>query len=236
MNCYTEEAHFFSNEEINVLSAIGSHAAIAIDNSKQVVKSAIIKEMHHRVKNNLQTIASLLRLQMHYSKMKSIEDVLQESINRILSISAVHEVLSHDQFDIVSIRKVIENILTATIQSLSVPEKHISTILTGTDIQLVPAQATSVALILNELIQNSVEHGFEIIDNGSIEVAMEEDDQEIRFKVIDDGTPLPQDFNLKKDRNLGLQIVESLVRDDLRGKFSILEENNKTIAAISFPK
>lgn len=219
LNCYTEEAHFFSNEEINVLSAIGSHAAIAIDNSKQVVKSAIIKEMHHRVKNNLQTIASLLRLQMHYSKMKSIEDVLQESINRILSICAVHEVLSHDQFDIVSIRKVIENILTATIQSLSVPEKHISTILTGTDIQLVPAQATSVALILNELIQNSVEHGFEIIDNGSIEVAMEEDDQEIRFKVIDDGTPLPQDFNLKKDRNLGLQIVESLVRDDLRGKF-----------------
>ena len=61
-------------------------------------------------------------------------------------------------------------------------------------------------------------------------------DREIRFKVIDDGTPLPQDFNLKKDRNLGLQIVESLVRDDLRGKFSILEENNKTIAAISFPK
>lgn len=235
LNCYTDKPHVFTSEEIGVLTAIGSHAAIAIENAKLVVKSAVIQEMHHRVKNNLQTIASLLRLQMHYAKTDSVETVLQESINRILSIAAVHEVLSRDEMDAVSIRKVAENILAATRQSLVLPGKKVETSLQGPDILLPPAKATSVALILNELIQNAVEHGFKDIDEGEIRVAFSEGEREIELEVVNDGTPLPDDFDLRRNRNLGLQIVESLVRDDLHGKF-MLESDGHITARVVFPK
>lgn len=235
LNCYTEKPRVFNNEEISVLMAIGSHAAIAIENAKLVVKSAIVQEMHHRVKNNLQTIASLLRLQMHYSKLKSVEDVLQESINRILSIASVHEVLSKEEMERVSIKKVAENILKETRQALVPPEKQIETSFDGTDIMLPPAKATSVALILNELIQNAIEHGFEHIDKGQVAVSLTEDDHDMTLTVVNDGTPLPEDFDVHKNRNLGLQIVENLVRDDLHGTFT-LSSNGRITATVIFPK
>jgi two-component sensor histidine kinase len=172
---------------------------------------------------------------MHYSKLKSVEDVLQESINRILSIAAVHEVLSQEQLDVVSVRKVVENIMTATIQSLVQPGKHVAPLLNGPDIYLLPSKATSVALILNELVQNAVEHGFKDIDSGTLEVKLSEDDREITVKVINDGSPLPDGFDLRRNRNLGLQIVENLVRDDLHGRFS-LECDGKISATVIFPK
>ncbi len=235
LNCYTEKPHVFTNDEIGVLTAIGSHAAIAIENSKLLVKSAIIQEMHHRVKNNLQTIASLLRLQMQYSKFKSVGTVLQESINRILSIASVHEVLSHEDMDRVNVKKVAENILTATRQNLVAPGKHIETSLSGDDFLLPPSKATSVALILNELIQNAVEHGFTDINDGILSVSITEDDRDIRVVVINDGSPLPEGFDLHKNRNLGLQIVENLVRDDLHGQFT-LESDGRITATVVFPK
>lgn len=235
LNCYTEQPHTFSNEELAVLTAIGSHAAIAIENSKLVVKSAIVQEMHHRVKNNLQTIASLLRLQMHYAKAETTDQALQESINRILSIAAVHEVLSREELERVNIKKVAENILTATRQSLVPPGKRIETSLTGPDILLAPAQATSVALILNELIQNAVEHGFKDIDEGEVKLKLHQGEREIKLEVINDGTPLPDGFDIRSHRNLGLQIVESLVRDDLHGKFT-LTSNGHITATVVFPR
>ncbi|HEY3298640.1 MAG TPA: GAF domain-containing protein [Armatimonadota bacterium] len=235
MNCYTERPHVFGNEEISVLMAIGSHAAIALENAKLVVRSAIVQEMHHRVKNNLQTIASLLRLQMQYSKLKSVEDVLQESINRILSIAAVHEVLSKEEMERVSIRRVAENILKETHMALAHPTKQITTSLEGPEILLPPSKATSLALVLNELIQNAMEHGFEKIDRGEIKVELIEEDREIRLIVTNDGTPLPQGFDVRKHRNLGLQIVDSLVHDDLHGNFT-LESNGKIVATVVFPK
>jgi len=236
LNCYTDKPHVFTNEEIGVLTAIGSHAAIAIENAKLVVKSAIVKEMHHRVKNNLQTIASLLRLQMRYAKTDSVETVLQESINRILSIAAVHEVLSQEELDMVSTKKVAQNILTATRQSLVSPEKRVQTSLHGPDILLPAAMATSVALILNELIQNAVEHGFKDIDRGEISVTLSEEDRDIKLQVMNDGTPLPEGFNLHRNRNLGLQIVENLVRDDLHGRFTLKGDGHHITATVVFPK
>jgi two-component sensor histidine kinase len=236
LNCYTDHPHVFTEEEIAVLTAIGSHAAIAIENSKLVVRSAIVQEMHHRVKNNLQTIASLLRLQMHYSKFDSVEQVLQESINRILSIAAVHEVLSKEELDAVSIKKVAENILTATRQSLVPPGKHVETSMEGPDVLLPPAKATSVALILNELVQNAAEHGFKDIDGGEIRVKVSQDDREVKLEVLNDGTPLPSGFDLRRHRNLGLQIVENLVREDLHGKFTLANDTSHVAATVVFPK
>jgi len=237
LNCYTDKPHHFSEEEISVLTALGNHAAIAIEHAKLMVKSAIIQEMHHRVKNNLQQIASLLRLQMHYAGERSVEQVLTESLNRILAIASVHELLSREDLDIISVKKVAESIVQATLQSVIAPGKHIKMSIEGPDILLPSSQATSVALILNELTQNAVEHGFgDGSDDGMIAIILHEDAHHVRLVVSNTGTPLPAGFDIKKTDSLGLQIVESLVRGDLHGKFSLTTVDSRTIAEVLFAK
>ncbi|MDO8585710.1 MAG: GAF domain-containing protein [Armatimonadota bacterium] len=235
LNCYTARPHVFTDEDLQLLSALASHAAIAIENAKLMVRSAIIQEMHHRVKNSLQTIASLLRLQIRYGKFESVEQVLNESITRILSIAAVHEMLSQENMDNVSIKKIAENIIAATSQGLVPPDKHITMSVRGVDVFLPSGKATSVALILNELIQNAVEHGFKSISGGKITVELGEEQDELKMVISNDGEPLEPDFDFRKARGMGLQIVENLVHDNLNGSFT-LEDNGGTKATVVFPK
>ncbi|MGI4789383.1 MAG: GAF domain-containing protein [Janthinobacterium lividum] len=237
LNCYTEKPHHFSDDEISVLSALGNHAAIAIEHAKLMVKSAIIQEMHHRVKNNLQQVASLLRLQMHYVGQRSVEQVLTESLNRILAIASVHELLAREDLDIISVKKVAEQILQATAQGILAPNKHIAMKIEGPDILLPSAQATSVALILNELVQNAVEHGFgEGMDDGDILISLGEEPKFITLDVSNNGTLLPEGFDIRKTDSLGLQIVESLVRGDLQGRFTLTNEGARTVSSVIFAK
>ena len=237
LNCYTEKPHRFTDEEISVLSALGAHAAIAIEHAKLMVKSAIIQEMHHRVKNNLQQVASLLRLQMHYAGQRSVEQVLSESLNRILAIASVHELLAREDLDIISVKKVAEQIIQATAQGILAPGKHIAMRIEGPDILLPSSKATSVALILNELVQNALEHGFGPgMDDGEIRITLAEEPKVITLEVANDGTPLPDGFDIRKTDSLGLQIVESLVRGDLQGRFLLTSDGSQTVANIVFAK
>lgn len=237
LNCYTERPHHFTDEEISLLTALGNHAAIAIEHAKLMVKSAIIQEMHHRVKNNLQQIASLLRLQMHYAGERTVEQVLSESLNRILAIASVHELLSREDLDIISVKKVAESIIAATAQSVVSPSKHIKMSIEGPDILLPSSQATSVALILNELTQNAVEHGFgDGYDVGEIHVKLAEETNLIRLTVSNNGARIRPGFDFRKSDSLGLQIVESLVRDDLQGRFTLMQDDEMTVASVVFGK
>lgn len=237
LNCYTERPHHFTEDEISVLTALGSHAAIAIEHAKLMVKSAIIQEMHHRVKNNLQQIASLLRLQMHYAGERTVEQVMTESLNRILAIASVHELLSREDLDIISVKKVAESIVQATAQSVIAPAKQIKMQIEGPDILLPSSQATSVALILNELIQNAVEHGFgDGQDAGQILITLAEEPHQICLTVKNDGRIIADDFDIRQADSLGLQIVDSLVRGDLQGKFTLLREDDMTVASVVFGK
>lgn len=236
LNCYTARAHVFTDEELSLLTALASHAAMAIENSKLKVRSAVISEMHHRVKNSLQMIASLLRLQVRYGKFDSAEQVLNESINRILAIAAVHELLSSENLDDVNIRKVGEVILNATGGSLLPPDKRVEMRVEGANLMLTSRKATPVALILNELVQNAIEHGFKNTENGKITIRLQEEDETIRMIVTNDGDPLPLDFDIKQNRNLGLQIVENLVFDDLSGTFTLSNEDGTTVGDVIFPR
>jgi GAF domain-containing protein len=155
LNCYTDHPHLFTDEELSTLEAVANHAALAIDHARLMVRSAILQEMHHRIKNNLQQIASLLRLQMHYSRYKTVEEVIQDSLSRILAIAQVHELLSREDLDMVSLRKIASSILHNTKQALVPPGKQVRSQVEGDDVLLPLQQATAVALILNELIQNA---------------------------------------------------------------------------------
>ena len=237
LNCYTDRPHKFTEEEIAFLTALGNHAAIAIEHAKLMVKSAIIQEMHHRVKNNLQQVASLLRLQMHYAGHRSVEQVINESLNRILAIASVHELLSREDLDIISVKQITESILAATKQSLIAPNKRIAMSVEGPDILLASSQATSLALILNELVQNALEHGFgEGFDEGTILIALLETPREVELSVTNDGNLVPAEFDLRQADSLGLQIVQSLARGDLHGHFTLDRSGDKTRARLVFPK
>lgn len=236
LNCYTEKPHEFTEDEIAVLTTLGNQVAVAIENAKLMVKGALLQEMHHRVKNNLQTIASLLRLQAHYAADRSPVDVLNESINRVLAVAAVHDLLSREDLDTISVRKIADSIVTATKQSFTLPNKRIDMRVEGPDLLLSSHQANSVALVLNEMVQNAVEHGYAIADEGAILVRLTELPEHWLLEVRNDGDPLKPDFNPQRDRDLGLQIIDSLTRGDLQGEFTLKTEGHQTVAAIKFPK
>lgn len=233
LNCYTEKPHQFSDDEVGVLTALASNAVIAIENSQLHVRSAILQEMHHRVKNNLQTVASLLRLQMRYGREVTTESALTESINRIQAIAVVHDMLSREDLDTISVRKLAETIMAAHASS-SVPRGHnIKFSVEGPDTVLASHHATAVALILNELIQNALEHGLGEVKEGDLRVEIEVFADQVRILVENTGKLLPEGFDYRRNRNLGLQIVDNLVRDDLRGTFE-LKSGQTTRAEVHF--
>jgi len=233
LNCYTSRPKTFSQEEIHTLQTLANQAAIAIENAKLVVRSAIIQEMHHRVKNSLQTVASLLRLQMHRPGEGTMEEMLRESINRIISIAAVHDLLSREELDQVNLREIAETILTLTGRSLLDPSRRVRMRVTGEDISLPASKAASIALILNELIQNAVEHGFSGGRGEVLEVQIAREGAAVSVQVINDGDPLPLDFDPRQSESLGLQIVLSLTQNDLGGRF-LLQSGPQTRATVVF--
>lgn len=236
LNCYTSRPHEFTDEEISLCTALANQAAISIQNAKLMVQQAVLQEMHHRVKNSLQTIASLLRLQLRVGKFDSPREALIQSISRIQSIATVHELLSSENLDDVSLKKLADSILSATAKGLLPDVKKFNISVQGDDFGLPSRQATYVALILNELIQNAVEHGLAGKYGRELTVNVTHDEDEVRLEVVNDGEPLPEDFDIKRSRSLGLHIVESLVRDNLLGEFSLTSDGEKTRSVVTFPR
>lgn len=238
LNCYTEKIHTFTKEELVVLQALGTQAALAIEHAKLMVKSAVIQEMHHRVKNNLQQIVSLVRLEMRFSKYTTVEDALNDTLSRILAISSVHELLTRDDLDSVKVKKVAESILHATQQSVVPPGKTIRTQVEGDDFTLPLNKATSLALVLNELVQNAVEHGFKTLTDGRIHIQLTRDETTMRLIVTNDGEALPEGFTPRNVNSLGLSIVEMLVRGDMNGTFTLenAPDGSGIVATVIFPR
>src|SRR4030088_2478852 len=200
------------------------------------IKTAMIQEIHHRVKNNLQTIAALLRLQARRTGNPEVADQLRESIGRIISIAVVHEFLSHEETSVINIHEVSNRILAEVRNGVLDHSRPITLTLEGMRNFTLPAQqATSCALIINELVQNAVEHAFVGLPGGSIVVRLAEQDDSLYIEIQDDGRGLPHDFDYTSQGGLGLQIVRSLVREDLKGQFE-LANGQGVRAIVSFPK
>ena len=199
------------------------------------IKSAMIQEIHHRVKNNLQTIAALLRLQARQTTSEQVAEQLRQTVSRILSIAVVHEFLTKDEQAVINIHEVGNRILREVTQGTLDPAKHIELRLEGTKNFYLPAQqATSCALIINELLQNAVEHGYRGRQAGTISVRLDETDDSMTVEIRDDGDGLPEGFNID-EAGLGLRIVRTLVQEDLKGQF-LLENGRGVRALVSFPR
>jgi two-component sensor histidine kinase len=235
MSCYTTELHEFTEAEVSALQTLAQQAAISIEHAKLQVRTTLLQEMHHRVKNNLQQIASLIRLQMRHPGEKTLAEALNDTQARILSISAVHDLLSRDDLDHVSILSIAESLVQLQQSSLLRPDRRIQFLVRGDAVYLSTAQATQVALALNELILNAAEHGFARTESGDIHITVEDMDEEVGVWVSNKGDSLPPDFDLSKYGNLGLQIVDSLARS-LGGRFVLEDRLGWTVAEIQFPR
>lgn len=235
-NVQTENRHEFTEDEKELFGFITDLAATALEKA-QLVHAALVQEMHHRVKNNLQMIAMLLRLQTAQEKELSPEAVLNESINRVLSIATVHEILSEAVVDKVDVLDLIKRVSTTIGGNMVNPMANITIAVEGDTVQLPSQRATSLALVANELIQNALEHGIGHRSEGTIKIKLTNEGNRLRINVSDDGQGLPPEFNPETDLGLGLSIVRTSILEDMRGRFWIKPDKYGpgTMAQVAIP-
>lgn len=197
--------------------------------------NAMMQEMHHRIKNNLQTVADLLSLEMSRNPRPEVQESLRDSITRIKSIAASHEMLSAENVGSTDITELARLVTENLRRSMVGSDQKIEARVLGPSIFLTSKLATAFALVLNELVSNAIEHGFRNGRAGCIEVELDWDGAEIWVRVQDNGAGLPPEFDLVKSKGLGLQIARTLVQKDLSGKLALTNGNGSgTTAWIQF--
>ncbi|SPF33985.1 Histidine kinase-, DNA gyrase B-, and HSP90-like ATPase family protein (fragment) [Candidatus Desulfosporosinus infrequens] len=199
-------------------------------------QSTVIREIHHRVKNNLQNVAALLRLQMRRSDLEAVKAEFMASINRIISIAMVHDVFTYQTRDSIDLRELSQRILNGLIDSSVLPEHSIETRVEGQHLLLPSLQAVPLALVINELLTNSFKHGIQFLENGLITIEILEAKGQIQLSVSDNGLEPLAPFDTEQQRRLGLQIVDSLVGEQLGGKFRMERIEGMTCVTVCFPK
>lgn len=198
------------------------------------VKAAVIQEIHHRVKNNLQMVASLLRLQARRTASAEAAAALKESVSRIMSISAAHELLSTREGDI-DVRQITESIISLLQSSILPPDFRLRREFCGGTAVLPVGRASNLALVVNEIVSNSFEHGFCGRKEGTIRLSLEERGSGWSLDFSDDGCGLPADFSLENVSSLGLSIVKTLVGGDMQGTLSVYSADGLTHVRIELP-
>jgi two-component sensor histidine kinase len=182
-------------------------------------KDATIREIHHRVKNNLQTISSLLHLQGRRLESQEARDAVQESVRRIESIAVVHETLAQEIGDKVAFLDVLRPLIRMVEEGLSSPDRPVRFHVAG-EAGVLPAEVvTPLAVVVTELLQNAVEHAYPTTSErrvGHVLVELGRDGGTVRVRVVDDGVGVPEDFSLDAG-GLGLTIVRTLLESDLGG-------------------
>jgi two-component sensor histidine kinase len=187
-----------------------------------LTKDATIREIHHRVKNNLQTISSLLRLQARRLSSDDARAAVNESVRRIRTIALVHETLSRDPGEDVAFVEIVRPLVRLAEDGLQSPDRPIRFSTQGDGGRLPATIATPLSVVLTELLQNAVDHGFSVDDptmrrGGHVVVQLANDGSELRIRVIDDGKGLAEGFDLDSAEGLGLSIVRTLVTTELGG-------------------
>jgi two-component sensor histidine kinase len=203
------------------------------DKERELIsKSVAIREIHHRVKNNLQTVASLLRLQMRLGAPEESKPHLLVSLNRVLSISSVYEIiLASSQVDHVDLLELIRKIGDMIVHTEGQARQCLSIEYRGELHSIDSDIGISVALVVNELIHNCVKHAFKEGTEGKITVFLQKDGPELELQVRDDGIG----YSPAMKPSLGLDIIRMTVENDLDGEFSIQRIKEGTLASVRFP-
>jgi two-component sensor histidine kinase/putative methionine-R-sulfoxide reductase with GAF domain len=210
----------FTDDDRALLEAIAHHAAVALEHGRAVMRGVLAQEIHHRVKNNLQAVASLLRLQARAEHVDA-RKALQDSVNRVLAIAAVHEVLTEHREDDVDLGELVDRLRAMLVQGIGAGKDVTAEL---EPVSLAGQQATAVALVFTELFQNALEHG-----GSHVSIALAQRDGEVALTIADDGKGIQGNGS-----GTGLSIVRALVKDELQGALELYDEDGLR-AEVVFP-
>jgi two-component sensor histidine kinase/putative methionine-R-sulfoxide reductase with GAF domain len=213
----------FTADDRALLSSIAHHAAVALEHGRAVMRGVLAQEIHHRVKNNLQTVASLLRLQARSDEPIDPRKALDDSVNRILAIAAVHEVLTERRDEHVELADLLERLRAMLVQGLGAAKRVDARL---EPVSLAGSRATALALVFSELLQNALEHG-----GSAVHVELAQRNGDVVLAISDDGAGLEEDG---AGTGTGLSIVRALVRDELQGTLSFASDGGLR-AEVVFP-
>lgn len=231
-------------EQLGLLQAFGDAAAIAIDNARLYeealtavqTQSALVQEMHHRVRNNLQTVAALLSLQLRSEPDAAWTFELGEAVSRIQAIAGVHDLMSDEsRLAGTTVDKLAQMVAEDAHSTLMPPGLSVSFVIPKSKLMVPSKQATIIALLINELTANAIHHGFKDRSSGEITITGREESGSAVIEVANDGVKISETFDPEKSDGLGMRITQRLVTSDLRGTFTIKPTDKGTLASIRFP-
>ena len=222
-----------SGDRIGAIVMLNNVTELRRRERELVTKDATIREIHHRVKNNLQTVSALLRLQARRIEDPGASAALNEAVRRIASIALVHETLSNSRDSSVAFDDVLDSLVTHALE-LSPRMNELRIDRTGSFGSLEPRIATPLALVITELIHNALEHG--LAQEGlALGIHVSSVASELSVTISDDGVGFPKGFDIATSPNLGLQIVRTLTENELRGTLSLVTDEKETRAELLFP-
>lgn len=221
------------NKNARVAMLITDETDVKTKEKELILKSVAIKEIHHRVKNNLQTIASLLRLQSRRIDSKMARKAFSESISRVLSIAATHEILAQNGVDDIELNIMLKKIVQSVSGDNPGSGKEIKIGISGDSIRHRSEMATSIALVVNELLQNCFKHAFPGRKEGKIDVVLRRGKVFSCITIIDNGIGFERN-QMEQSSSLGMQIVRQLVKDSLGGSLNIETSEQGTKVVFDF--
>jgi two-component sensor histidine kinase len=222
-----------SGDRIGAIVMLNNVTELRRRERELVTKDATIREIHHRVKNNLQTVSALLRLQARRIEDPGASAALNEAVRRIASIALVHETLSSSRDSSVAFDEVLDSLVSHALE-LSPRMNELRIERSGALGSLEPRIATPLALVITELIHNALEHG--LAEEGLVlGIHVSSSTSEFSVTISDDGVGFPEGFDISTSPNLGLQIVRTLTENELRGNLQLISDEKETRAVLTFP-
>ncbi|MFH0893982.1 MAG: histidine kinase dimerization/phosphoacceptor domain -containing protein [Bacteroidota bacterium] len=200
-------------------------------------KEILLKEIHHRVKNNMQSIVSILNLQMTITKNEQLNEILKDSQSRINTMSLIHEKLYQTKnFSNIDFADYINNLFRYLFLSFSAPEQNVKFDIDAESFQMEIDTSISLGLIANELVSNAFKYAFKGKTSSSIKVILKKHDNDnLLFSITDNGVGLPANFNFRQSKSLGLQLV-CLLTEQLQGTIDVTSSDKGTAYTIIFPE
>ena len=242
---YSSHRHTLSQEQMQLVITFANEAAIAIENARLYeearrgleIKTTLLRELHHRVKNNLATVAGILSLQRRRTRSPEVRHILDESVNRVQGLAATHDLLSHEDVGEARVDDIARKIVGVANANLRPPGTHIHFEVDPCP-AVIPSRAVEIlALVLNEMVSNAIKHGINGQPRGTVTIRGREEHSEVVVEVLDTGNGPPNPFEEESSEGLGLSLIKNLI-GDLGGWYVLRRTDEKpprTCAEVRFP-